>query len=56
MELFQELMAVIAPEFFDKGSVCLEMSAKEIDRWPLPVPGQILNLPILGTLFQVRFS
>nr|SVE75018.1 EOG090X031T [Daphnia dolichocephala] len=54
VELFQELMAVIAPEFFDKGSVCLEISAKEIDQWPRPVPGIVLNLPLLGTLFQVR--
>ena len=53
VELFQELMAVIAPEFFDKGSVCLEISAKEIDQWPRPVPGLVLNLPLLGTLFQV---
>nr|SVE90405.1 EOG090X031T [Daphnia sinensis] len=54
VELFQELMAVIAPEFFDKGSICLEISAKEIDQWPRPVPGIVLNLPLLGTLFQVR--
>nr|SVE78755.1 EOG090X031T [Daphnia lumholtzi] len=54
VELFQELMAVIAPEFFDKGSICLEISAKEIDQWSRPVPGIVLNLPLLGTLFQVR--
>nr|SVE94134.1 EOG090X031T [Simocephalus serrulatus] len=54
VELFQEVMAVIAPEFFDKGSVCLEISAKEMDQWPRPVPGLVLNLPLLGTLFQVR--
>nr|SVE72831.1 EOG090X031T [Ceriodaphnia reticulata] len=54
VELYQELMAVIAPEFFDKGSVCLEISAKEIDQWPRPVPGLVLNLPLLGTLFQVK--
>lgn len=53
VELFQEVMTVIAPEFFDKGSVCLEISAKEIDQWPRPVPGLVLNLPLLGTLFQV---
>lgn len=56
VELFQELMAVIAPEFFDKGSICLEISAKEIDQWPRPVPGIVLNLPLLGTLFQVSFE
>ena len=56
VELFQELMAVIAPEFFDKGSVCLEISAKEIDQWPRPVPGLLLNLPLLGTLFQVSLK
>ena len=56
VELFQEVMAVIAPEFFDKCSVCLEISAKEIDQWPRPQPGLVLNLPLLGTLFQVTLT
>jgi hypothetical protein len=25
-----------------------------IDQWPFPVPGQHLNLPIMGTVIQVR--
>ena len=53
VELFQEVMASIAPEFFDKGTICLEISAKEMDQWPRPQPGPLLNLPLLGTLFQV---
>jgi len=56
VELFQEVMAVIAPEFFDKGSVCLEIAAKEMDQWPRPQPGVVLNLPLLGTLFQVQLT
>lgn len=56
VELFQELMAMIAPEFFVKGSICLEICAKEIDQWPRPVPGLVLNLPLLGTLFQVTLK
>jgi len=54
VELFQEVIALIAPEYFDNGSVCLEIATKEIDKWPRPCPGQLLNLPLLGNLFQVR--
>lgn len=26
----------------------------EIDQWPPPVPGQTLNLPVMGVVIQVR--
>ena len=54
VELFQRVSSLLAPEFFEKGSVCLEASAKEIDQWPSPIPGPTLHLPLMGTLFQVR--
>lgn len=28
----------------------------EIDQWPAPVPGQTLNLPVVGVVLQVRVS
>lgn len=34
----------------------MERVIKEISKWPAPVPGQVLHLPLLGVLFQVRFS
>lgn len=27
---------------------------REIDQWPPPVPGQIVHLPLIGVLFQVK--
>ena len=53
IELFQQMLLLLAPEFFDKGSICFETSAKEIDQWPSPLPGDVVNLPIMGTIFQV---
>jgi hypothetical protein len=32
----------------------METVIKEINKWPPPVPGQVLHLPLLGVLFQVR--
>lgn len=53
VNLFNELCALIAPEFFDSGKVCMERIVKEISKWPAPDPGQVIHLPILGVLFQV---
>ncbi|KFP72061.1 Protein DENND6B, partial [Acanthisitta chloris] len=52
--LFQTLLQLIAPEYFDKLEPCLEAVCNEIDQWPLPVPGQTLNLPVMGVVIQVR--
>ncbi|XP_053113227.1 protein DENND6B isoform X2 [Hemicordylus capensis] len=52
--LFQSLLQLIAPEYFDKLDPCLEAVCSEIDQWPPPVPGQTLNLPVMGIVIQVR--
>ncbi|XP_001602662.1 protein DENND6A [Nasonia vitripennis] len=52
VNLFSELCALIAPEFFDSGVMCMEKVIKEISKWPAPIPGQVLHLPLLGVLFQ----
>ncbi|XP_058810841.1 protein DENND6A [Phymastichus coffea] len=52
VNLFSELCAVIAPEYFDSNSVCMERVIQEISKWPPPVPGQVVHLPLLGVLFQ----
>uniref|UniRef100_A0A3Q0RC01 DENN/MADD domain containing 6B n=1 Tax=Amphilophus citrinellus TaxID=61819 RepID=A0A3Q0RC01_AMPCI len=52
--LFHSLLQLIAPEFFEKHEPCLEAVCNEIDQWPLPVPGQTLNLPVMGIILQVR--
>ncbi|XP_021038784.1 protein DENND6B isoform X1 [Mus caroli] len=54
VRLFQSLLSLIAPEYFEKLAPCLEAVCNEIDQWPAPVPGQTLNLPIMGVVIQVR--
>ncbi|KAJ7329410.1 hypothetical protein JRQ81_015584 [Phrynocephalus forsythii] len=54
VNLFQCLLQLIAPEYFDKLDPCLEAVCSEMDQWPPPVPGQILNLPVMGVVLQAR--
>ncbi|NXN27044.1 DEN6B protein, partial [Nycticryphes semicollaris] len=54
VNLFQSLLQLIAPEYFDKLEPCLEAVCNEIDQWPPPAPGQTLNLPVMGVVIQVR--
>ncbi|XP_058529864.1 protein DENND6B isoform X2 [Ochotona princeps] len=48
------LLSLLAPEYFDKLAPCLEAVCNEIDQWPAPVPGQTLNLPVMGVVLQVH--
>ncbi|XP_045411300.1 protein DENND6B isoform X2 [Lemur catta] len=52
VRLFQALLSLMAPEYFDKLAPCLEAVCSEIDQWPAPVPGQTLNLPVMGVVVQ----
>ncbi|KAM6216523.1 protein DENND6B [Rhynchocyon petersi] len=54
VRLFQALLSLVAPEFFDKLAPCLEAVCNEIDQWPAPTPGRTLNLPVMGVVVQVR--
>ncbi|XP_048209616.1 protein DENND6B isoform X2 [Perognathus longimembris pacificus] len=54
VRLFHSLLSLIAPEYFEKLAPCLEAVCNEIDQWPAPVPGQTLNLPVMGVVIQVR--
>lgn len=51
--LFTKIVSLIAPEYFDNDVLSLEASCYNIDQWPVPVPGVTLNLPLLGSVFQV---
>ncbi|GLV39377.1 uncharacterized protein CBL_13254 [Carabus blaptoides fortunei] len=51
--LFTKISSLIAPEYFDNGKLSLEAACYNITRWPAPVPGQTLNLPLLGAVLQV---
>ncbi|XP_029154831.1 protein DENND6A isoform X2 [Nylanderia fulva] len=52
VNLFGELCALIAPEFFEAGTALMEAVVREIDQWPPPVPDQTVHLPLIGVLFQ----
>ena len=58
INLFNQLMERVAPEFFDGDgtAAALEAACADIDRWPEPVPGLSLSLPILGQTLQVGWS
>ncbi|KAJ8301413.1 hypothetical protein KUTeg_020400 [Tegillarca granosa] len=52
--LFTQLVSIVAPEYFDNGEPSLEAACHDIDQWPPPIPGDTVNLPIFGTVLQVR--
>lgn len=52
--LFSQLVSIIAPEYFENGEPSLEAACHDIDQWGPPVPGETMNLPIFGTVLQVR--
>nr|XP_032825440.1 protein DENND6A isoform X1 [Petromyzon marinus] len=52
--LFDAILRTIAPGFFEKAEPFLEAVCNDMDQWPLPVAGQTLSLPIMGTVIQVR--
>ncbi|XP_008545383.1 protein DENND6A [Microplitis demolitor] len=52
VNLFGELCALLAQEFFQSGNTIMEVAIREIDQWPPPTPGELINLPLLGVLFQ----
>ncbi|KAJ8006471.1 hypothetical protein DPEC_G00107600 [Dallia pectoralis] len=54
VNLFQSLLQIIAPEYFEKLEPCLEAVCNEIDQWPPPVPGLTLSLPVMGVIMQIR--
>ncbi|XP_026162806.1 protein DENND6A isoform X2 [Mastacembelus armatus] len=51
---FHSLLKIMAPEYFEKQEPCLEAACNDIDRWPTPLPGRILTLPIMGVVIKVR--
>uniref|UniRef100_A0A8C6YAB4 DENN domain containing 6A n=1 Tax=Naja naja TaxID=35670 RepID=A0A8C6YAB4_NAJNA len=53
IHLFNTVLGQIAPEYFEKNEPFLEAACSDIDRWPLPVPGKTLCLPIMGIVIKV---
>ncbi|XP_046682839.1 protein DENND6B isoform X2 [Homalodisca vitripennis] len=54
INLFSEVVSLVAPEFFDHGLNSVEAACHDIDQWAPPIPGDTLNLPIIGTVLQVQ--
>ncbi|KAG2470386.1 DEN6A protein, partial [Polypterus senegalus] len=54
VNFFHSLLKLIAPEYFEKSEPCLEAACNDIDRWPAPLPGKTLSLPIMGVVMKVR--
>ena len=52
--LYLKVTAAIARKFFEDGEVSLEAACRDIDRWSLPMPGNAVDLPLMGHLFQVH--
>lgn len=53
VSLFNYILGLIAVEYFNTGAEVLETACHDIDKWPLPVPGEVMSLPILGHLIEV---
>ncbi|XP_044765186.1 protein DENND6B [Coccinella septempunctata] len=52
--LFSKISCLIAPEYFQNGELSLEAVCNNIDRWPAPIPGIPISLPLLGSVFQMK--
>uniref|UniRef100_A0A8D0EGK0 DENN domain containing 6A n=1 Tax=Strix occidentalis caurina TaxID=311401 RepID=A0A8D0EGK0_STROC len=54
VHLFRTMLKQIAPEYFEKSEAFLEAVCNDVDRWPPPIPGKILHLPIMGIIMKLR--
>ncbi|KAL3290284.1 hypothetical protein HHI36_023629 [Cryptolaemus montrouzieri] len=52
--LFLQISKLIAPEYFENGDLSLEAVCYSINRWPAPLPGVPITLPLLGSVFQMK--
>uniref|UniRef100_A0A4W3KEV7 DENN/MADD domain containing 6Aa n=1 Tax=Callorhinchus milii TaxID=7868 RepID=A0A4W3KEV7_CALMI len=56
VNFFHSLLKLIAPEYFDKNEPCLEAACNDLDRWPAPISGKLLNLPIMGVVIKMLWE
>ncbi|XP_068019803.1 protein DENND6A isoform X1 [Melanerpes formicivorus] len=55
VHLFHTMLKHIAPEYFEKSEAFLEAGiCSDVDRWPPPIPGKILHLPIMGIIMKLQ--
>jgi hypothetical protein len=53
VSLFNYILSIISIDYFMNGAEVLETTCSDIDKWPLPIPGESLSLPLLGNLIEV---
>jgi len=54
VSLFSHLSAIVAKKFFETGDLPLEVFCHDVERWPPPIPGQHLTLPLLGSIIELH--
>ncbi|KAG8379375.1 hypothetical protein BUALT_Bualt07G0082100 [Buddleja alternifolia] len=52
--VFRPLLQIMGPLYFDIGKKALNYIAAYISKWPTPVPGQLLDLPIGNASLKVN--
>ncbi|CAI8589513.1 unnamed protein product [Vicia faba] len=52
--VFRPLLQIVGPLFFDIGKKALEHIAAYVSKWPPPVPGQVMDLPIGNASLKVN--
>lgn len=52
INLFYEVLALIAPKYFAGGESVIQNACLDISNWPPLQAGECIQLPLLGTLFQ----
>ncbi|XP_027902961.1 protein DENND6A-like [Vigna unguiculata] len=52
--VFRPLLQIVGPLFFDIGKKALEHIAAYVSKWPVPVPGKVMDLPIGNAALKVN--
>lgn len=53
LSLFSQMLSIIANEYFTTGGEVIETACHDIDKWDLPMPGEIISLPLLGNVIEI---
>lgn len=52
INLYYDVLALIAPKYFDGGEHILNSVCQDISNWPTLQAGECIQLPLLGNIFQ----
>ncbi|KAG0206348.1 Protein dennd6a [Mortierella sp. GBA30] len=54
--LFSKIVSVLGPAYFEVGKPMLEAAFHNIASWRTPVTDSLMELPFMGTLYQVQLA